>query len=59
MRLTAQAVVLVSHDVNSLQRICSRILWLDHGRILMSGPAGEVVPAYVGHVRENSQQRAA
>ena len=34
----AQAVVVVSHDLVSLTRMCSRILWLDHGRIQHVGP---------------------
>ena len=55
----AQAVVVVSHDLASLEKLCSRILWLDHGRVHMSGPAGEVVSAYTAYMRENSQQRAA
>ena len=55
----AQVVVLVSHDLTALEGLCSRILWLDHGRIPRSGPAGEVIPAYVAHVQENSQQCAA
>ncbi len=55
----AQAVVVVSHDLDSLTAVCSRILWLDHGRIRMSGPAAEVVPAYVRHMEEDVQQRAA
>ena len=45
--------MIVSHDLASLKRLCSRILWLDHGRIRMSGPAGEVVPAYLAHMQEN------
>jgi ABC-type polysaccharide/polyol phosphate transport system ATPase subunit len=55
----AQAVVVVSHDMDSLTKLCSRILWIDHGRIRLSGPASEVVPAYVAHMKESSQQRAA
>ncbi|MGO9108079.1 MAG: ABC transporter ATP-binding protein [Thermoguttaceae bacterium] len=55
----AQAVVVVSHDLASLKKTCSRFLWLDHGRIRMSGPAGDVIPAYVAHMQENSQPRAA
>jgi lipopolysaccharide transport system ATP-binding protein len=55
----AQAVVVVSHDLAALQKICSRILWLDQGRIHMSGPADEIIPAYVAHMQENSQLRAA
>jgi ABC-type polysaccharide/polyol phosphate transport system ATPase subunit len=55
----AQAVVVVSHDMTSLRGICSRILWLDHGRIQMSGPVDEVIPLYTAYMQESSQQRAA
>ena len=55
----AQAVVVVSHALDSLKTICSRLLWLDHGRIHMSGPAGEVISAYVAYMQESAQQCAA
>jgi len=55
----AQAVVIVSHDLTSLTKNCSRILWIDRGGIRMSGPAGEVIPAYMAHAQDNSQSRAA
>ncbi|MBX7164737.1 MAG: ABC transporter ATP-binding protein [Pirellulales bacterium] len=42
----ARILVLVSHDLQSLLQLCDRIIWLDHGRIRMSGPAAEVVAAY-------------
>ena len=43
---SARAVVVVSHDLASLGQLCDRVLWLDHGRIRMDGPAGEVIAAY-------------
>jgi len=43
---SARAVVVVSHDLPSLAQLCDRILWLDHGRIRMVGPAKEVTDAY-------------
>ena len=45
----AQAVVVVSHDLTMLGQLCDRVLWLDHGRIHMDGPTGEVVAAYSQH----------
>ena len=54
----AQAAVVVSHDLKSLTTVCNRLLWLDHGRIRMSGPAREVVPAYLAHMQEGSQRAA-
>ena len=32
----------------SIERLCERVIWLDHGRIRMDGPAGEVIAAYRG-----------
>jgi ABC-type polysaccharide/polyol phosphate transport system ATPase subunit len=43
---TARAVIVVSHDLNSLSLLCDRVVWLDHGRIRMDGPAAEVIAAY-------------
>ncbi len=42
----ARLIVLVSHDLDSLAKMCDRVLWLAHGRILQSGPAAEILPAY-------------
>lgn len=42
-----QTLGLVSHDVVQIRRICRRVIWLDHGRIRMDGPAAEVTDAYL------------
>ena len=43
---SARAVVIVSHDLASLEKLCERALWLDHGRIRMDGPIRDVIAAY-------------
>jgi ABC-type polysaccharide/polyol phosphate transport system ATPase subunit len=45
----AQAVIVVSHDLESLRPLCDRVLWLDHGRIRQFGPTAEVIEAYAQH----------
>jgi ABC-type polysaccharide/polyol phosphate transport system ATPase subunit len=55
----ARAVVIVSHDTASLSDLCDRVLWLDHGRIHMEGPAKEVVAAYTGQFGDIRKQQAA
>ena len=42
----AHLIVMVSHDLEALARFCNRAIWLDHGRIRLSGPTGEVLAAY-------------
>jgi ABC-type polysaccharide/polyol phosphate transport system ATPase subunit len=46
MMARAQIIVMVSHELDSLARLCDRGIWLDHGRIRMEGPGAEVVAAY-------------
>jgi ABC-type polysaccharide/polyol phosphate transport system ATPase subunit len=45
-REARKTIVLVSHDLDVVQRFCSRVLRLEHGRIVQEGPAAEVVAAY-------------
>jgi ABC-type polysaccharide/polyol phosphate transport system ATPase subunit len=54
----AQAVVMVSHDLNAIRVLCDRILWLDHGRVRMMGPAKEVVNAYLRNADEQQRHAA-
>ena len=39
-------LVCVSHDLRMLERLCDQALWLDAGRVMQQGPAGEVLGAY-------------
>jgi ABC-2 type transport system ATP-binding protein len=43
---SARAVILVSHDLDSLALLCDRVIWLDHGRICLDGSPDEVIAAY-------------
>lgn len=56
---SARAVVIVSHDMASLERLCERVLWLDRGRIRMDGPARKVIAAYQGPAVEMQRAEAA
>jgi lipopolysaccharide transport system ATP-binding protein len=41
-----RTIVLVSHQMNQLRRLCNRVAWVDGGHIRMTGSAHEVVSAY-------------
>jgi len=45
-----RTVVVASHDLADLERICDRIVWLDRGRVVADGTPAEV--AGVGHTLE-------
>ena len=39
-------VLLVSHDINQIERLCDRVMWLDHGTVKMIGDCKEVCEKY-------------
>jgi ABC-2 type transport system ATP-binding protein/lipopolysaccharide transport system ATP-binding protein len=39
-------VLIVSHAITQIERLCERVIWLDKGRMIMDGPALEVCAAY-------------
>lgn len=42
-------LVLSTHSLDIIRSWCTRVLWIDQGRIRQDGPPDEVVAAYVGH----------
>ncbi len=46
----AGIVVIVTHDLPLVERICTRVLWLERGRIMMDGPPNVVLPKYTAHM---------
>ena len=47
-RRAGSTVLLVSHDLATVARMCDRVVWLDHGRVRLTGPAARVLDAYTG-----------
>ncbi len=50
LRDKGTTIVLVSHNAGLMSRLCDRVGWLDHGRLLALGDATEVVDRYLAHV---------
>jgi lipopolysaccharide transport system ATP-binding protein len=44
------SVLFVSHDMNAIRRICTKVAWIDRGRIVRVGPTAEVVEAYTSEL---------
>ncbi len=42
-----RTVLFVSHNLVAIQRLCSRVIWLDEGEIVEDGQSGEVVSNYL------------
>lgn len=39
-------VLFVSHNLEQIREMCTRVVWLEHGAVKMIGPANEVCDAY-------------
>jgi teichoic acid transport system ATP-binding protein len=42
----AKAVLIVTHNLTFVEKICTRVLWLDQGVLKFDGDPGEAVAAY-------------
>jgi teichoic acid transport system ATP-binding protein len=51
LRDSARAMFLVSHGLGSIKEMCTEVMWLDHGRLMMRGEPDEVVTAYMNFVK--------
>lgn len=49
-----RTIVMVSHQLPQILRVCERVIWMDHGKIVMDGKAQEVVRAYSAHTMQES-----
>ena len=39
-------MLLVSHDLLTIERVCQRVVWLDHGRVRDQGPTRNILAGY-------------
>jgi len=49
----ADILVLSSHSTEIVRTWCSRVLWLDQGKIIADGPAEDVLDRYLGSVPQH------
>ena len=42
-------VLLVSHSIGQIKKICDKCIWIDNGKLIMQGDAEEVCDAYIDH----------
>ena len=54
----AQLIVVVSHHLESLKKMCDQAVWMDHGKVRQFGPVADVVAAYNQAVNGSQKQAA-
>lgn len=42
----AGIVVMATHDLSLIERLCTRVIWLDAGDVIRDGPAAAVIPQF-------------
>lgn len=52
IRQQAGTIFLVSHSLDAINRMCSRVLWLDHGEVVADGDPESITADYRKHVQE-------
>jgi lipopolysaccharide transport system ATP-binding protein len=50
-----RTVVVVSHQLNQIRRLCQRVVWIDDGHVRRDGPTHEVVSAYESAMARGEQ----
>ncbi len=55
-----RTIVFISHDLGAVERLCRRVVLLDHGRVVAEGPGRDVIAEYqaVGATFTPSQHHA-
>ena len=48
-------MIIVSHDLRSLQNICDRLIWIHHGEFKMTGEPRRVLAAYTEFMRKQTE----
>ncbi|BDZ29592.1 teichoic acids export ATP-binding protein TagH [Lactiplantibacillus brownii] len=41
-----KTIMFVSHSLSQVKTLCDKVIWIDHGRVVMEGAADEVLPKF-------------
>ncbi|MBR1611550.1 MAG: ABC transporter ATP-binding protein [Methanobrevibacter sp.] len=50
-------VLLVSHSIAQIRKICDRCIWIENGKLVMEGPTEEVCDAYVENAESGKKKK--
>ncbi|MGH8522818.1 MAG: ABC transporter ATP-binding protein [Gammaproteobacteria bacterium] len=55
MRANAGTVIMVSHDVKQLEKLCSRVIWLEKGQVVLDGDPLSILAQYTEFSKDNDK----
>jgi lipopolysaccharide transport system ATP-binding protein len=53
-RGATRTVLFVSHNLEAVEQLCRRTIWIDHGTVRRDGPSREVIAAYLASVTDSA-----
>jgi lipopolysaccharide transport system ATP-binding protein len=59
MRRSGVTIMLVSHDLSSIESFCDEALWFDRGEVRMQGDSTDVVMAYMNNLASKQKEKGA
>lgn len=57
MKEEGKTVILVSHDLQNIEKYCSKTIWLEKGKIKAYGPSKQITTAYWRHTFPDEYKR--
>ena len=58
LRRAGKTIIVVSHALGQLEGLCDDVSWLDHGSLQQTGPAVDVIGAYLRRVNDEETARS-
>ncbi len=55
-RRREKTILVVSHDLATVEKICDRVVWLKSGRVMMIGEPKRIVDAYLQDIAEKQEK---
>lgn len=59
MKRHGVTIIIISHNLGIIRRLCSHIIWLEHGEMRANGPAEEVASLYKEYSNQSVGQQLA
>lgn len=53
-----KTIVLVSHNVEAIRKLCNRAVWIEHGKTQMESEVNEVIEAYQAFVQNKKSRQS-
>jgi len=57
LKAAGVTTVIVTHDMNAIERFCTQALWINDGKIAAGGGVSKVIDAYLAYMNEKNFER--